>query len=136
MAQGDPLIGTWTLNLAKSQYAPGPAPRSEVVTYESAGQGVKYRVTRTDPEGKPVTLQGSLMYDGKDYPATGTADFDTVMTRRVNASTTETTRKKSGKSVQVVSRVLSTDGRTLTLTTKGTDAEGRTINDVQVYDRR
>ena len=29
----DPAIGTWKLNLAKSTFSPGPAPRSQVRTY-------------------------------------------------------------------------------------------------------
>lgn len=136
VAQTDPLVGTWILNPAKSTYSPGPAPRSEVVTYESVGQGVTYVVERVDAQGKAFTLRGTLMYDGRDYPATGSADWDAAMSRRVDASTTETTRKRSGKSVQVTTRVVSADGKTLTLTTKGTDARGRSIDDVQVYDRR
>ena len=100
MAQSDPLIGTWKLNLVKSQYSPGPPPSSETVMYESAGQGFKYTVRQTDAEGKSTLLQGSLIYDGKDYPATGTPDYDTVATKRIDAYSGETDRKKSGKAVQ------------------------------------
>ncbi len=28
----DPLIGTWKLNLAKSKFSPGPAPKSVTAT--------------------------------------------------------------------------------------------------------
>jgi uncharacterized protein YcnI len=135
-AQTDPLVGTWKLNAAASKYSPGPGPRSEVVTYQPAGQGVKYDVTRVDAAGANVALQGTLMYDGKDYPATGSPDWDAAMTHRVNTTTTETVRKRAGKHVQTVTRAISADGKKLTLTTKGTDARGRTINDVQVYDRQ
>src|SRR5438105_2864171 len=37
----DPFMGTWKLNLAKSSYKPGPAPRSVVFTVEPAGQGLR-----------------------------------------------------------------------------------------------
>ena len=139
MAQGDPLIGTWKLNLAKSTYTPGPRPGSETVTYQAAGQGLqgfKYTVTQTDAAGKPTLLEGSLIYDGKDYPAKGTPDYDTVATRRIDANTGETDRKKSGKVVQTVVRVLSKDGKTLTLTTKGVNAKGEAIGSVAVYERQ
>ena len=36
-AQGTPLIGTWKLNLEKSKYSPGPAPKSGTTTFEVAG---------------------------------------------------------------------------------------------------
>ena len=40
----DPFVGTWRLNIAKSTYSPGPAPKSQVSTYEAAGQGYKVSV--------------------------------------------------------------------------------------------
>ena len=41
-AQGANLrIGTWHLNVAKSTYSPGPAPKSQVLTIEAAGAGEK-----------------------------------------------------------------------------------------------
>src|SRR2546426_10145346 len=39
LAQGtDPVVGTWELNVVKSKYSPGPAPKSEMRTYVVAGQ--------------------------------------------------------------------------------------------------
>ena len=29
----DPVIGTWQLNVAKSKFSPGPAPKSDARTY-------------------------------------------------------------------------------------------------------
>lgn len=136
IAQTTSLVGTWKLNLAKSKYTPGSPPGSESVTYESAGQGVKYTVRATEADGKPTFLQGSLIYDGKDYPTAGSADYDTVATKQIDAYTGETTRKTSGKVVQVVIRVLSKDGKTLTLTTKGSNSRGESINNVGVYERQ
>jgi hypothetical protein len=136
VAQRDPLIGTWKLNPAKSKYSPGPPVRNETVTYEAAGQGLKYAVTQIDAEGKSTALEGSLIYDGKDYPARGTQDYDMVATRRIDANTGATARKKNGKIVQTVMRVLSKDGKTLTLTTKGVDARGQSIDNVAVYERQ
>ena len=37
----DNLVGTWKLNLAKSTYNPGPAPRSIVATFEATADGIK-----------------------------------------------------------------------------------------------
>jgi hypothetical protein len=33
-----PGLGTWKLNLAKSKFSPGPAPKSAMVTFTAAGQ--------------------------------------------------------------------------------------------------
>ena len=40
----DPFVGTWTLNVAKSKYSPGPVPKSITSTYEAAGKGYKVAV--------------------------------------------------------------------------------------------
>jgi hypothetical protein len=37
LAQSDPQVGVWKLNLAKSKYSPGPAPKSGTVKIEAAG---------------------------------------------------------------------------------------------------
>jgi hypothetical protein len=39
----DNNVGTWKLNLAKSKYSPGPAPKSQTLKIEAWGEdGVKY----------------------------------------------------------------------------------------------
>src|SRR5215475_10775070 len=76
-AQTDPIIGTWKLNLAKSKLSPGPPPKSQTLTYEAVGQGVKVTVKGTDAEGKLIDIQSTANYDGKDYPVTGNPNWDT-----------------------------------------------------------
>jgi hypothetical protein len=36
----DPVVGTWKLDVAKSTYKPGPAPKSTTVVVEPAGKGL------------------------------------------------------------------------------------------------
>jgi hypothetical protein len=88
-----------------------------------------------DTYGEPKTSRGSIVDDGKDYPVAGTEDYDAAASTRVDEFTGETARKLAGKVVQTVTRVVSKDGKTLTLTTKGVDAEGKTINNVAVYEK-
>src|SRR5215813_14283435 len=70
-AQTDTIIGTWKLNLAKSKFSPGPPPKSQTLTYEAVGQGIKITVKITDAEGKPIDIHTTANYDGKDYPVAG-----------------------------------------------------------------
>jgi len=44
LAQSNPLVGTWKLNLEKSKFNPGPAPMSLRRTVEAQGDGAKYAV--------------------------------------------------------------------------------------------
>jgi hypothetical protein len=38
---GDPSLGTWQLNVAKSKFEPGPAPKSETRTYAQTPAGIQ-----------------------------------------------------------------------------------------------
>jgi len=132
----DPTSGTWELNLAKSKFSPGPPPKSQTRTYEVTGEDVKFTAKGINAEGKPILVEYTAKYDGKDYPVTGSKDFDAISLRRVDVVTAEGTSKKAGKVVQTSKRVVSKDGKTLTLTVKGTNAKGQAVNNVSVYDKR
>ena len=67
----DNQVGTWKLNVAKSKYSPGPAPKEGTLTIESQADGLKFTIHGTDAEGKTVHMEFSPKYDGKDFPATG-----------------------------------------------------------------
>jgi hypothetical protein len=132
----DPLVGTWELSIAKSKYNPGPAPKSETRTYVVAGQNIKATSKGVDADGKPTSGQWTVNYDGKDRPATGSPDADALSLKRIDAFTAEFTRKKAGKVVATGTRVISKDGKVMTITTKGTNAKGQAFNDVEVFDKR
>jgi hypothetical protein len=136
LAQGDPFVGTWVLNVAKSKYVPGPAPKDQTILYEAAGQGVKISSKGTDGTGKPAMTAYTANYDGKDYPVTGNPDWDAISLKRVNPNTVEFTRKRGGKVVQTGTNVVSTDGKTRTVTTTGIDAQGQKISVVAVYEKK
>jgi hypothetical protein len=134
-AQLDPAIGTWQLNLEKSKYAPGTAPANLRVTVEAAGQGVRVTATTVRQSGQTIVVQYTAYLDGKDYPVTGSPDYDTVSLRH-SGKMVEGTRKKNGKVVQTYQRVVSDDRKTMTVATTGTDAAGNTLNSVAVFYRK
>jgi hypothetical protein len=137
VAQGaDPIVGTWELNVAKSTYKPGPAPKSETRTYVMAGQEIKATSTGVDGTGKPTTGEWTVNYDGKDRPMTGDPDADSLSLKRVDAFTTEFTEKKAGKVVITGTRAISRDGKVMTITTTGTNAKGQAINNVLVFEKQ
>ena len=134
----DPVIGTWKLNLAKSKYSPGPPPKSVTLRYEPSGEGVKLTSEGVDAEGQPISIQFTANYDGKDVPYKGGGPLgaDTIAIKRINASTTESTLKRGGKVVGTSRRVVSSDGKVLTITTTGTNAKGQKVKNVAVYDKQ
>jgi len=132
----DPVIGTWELNVTKSKFSPGPGPKSETRTYVAAGQEIKATSKGIDGAGKPTNASWTIVYDGKDRPLIGNPDADMLSLKRVDNFTTEFTQKKAGKVVSTGTRVVSKDGKVLTITTKGTNVRGQAINDLEVYDKK
>ena len=135
LVAADPTIGTWKLNPSKSAYVPGPKPKTATITYEETADGIKRTGQSTDAEGKTTSFEYTAKYHGKDYPVTGTDLYDTISIKRINDHTVESTLKKSGKVTSRARRVVSKDGKTMTLTINGTDAKGEKMQNLAVYDK-
>jgi hypothetical protein len=76
-------------------------------------------------------------YDGKDSPITGNCQYgDVAAVTRVDANTTRTIYKNGGKVTTTQTSVVSGDGKTRTVTAKGTNAAGQPVDNVTVYDRQ
>lgn len=140
LAQSNPFIGTWKMNTAKTKYSPGPAPQSQTTKYEAQGNGVKTNSEGTAADGSHVAWNFTANYDGKDNPVSGTTGIlngaDTVALKRINSNTVEATFKKAGKVVLTGHQVVSNDGKTMTITSKGTDASGKPTRRTLVFDKQ
>ena len=131
----DQAMGTWKLNEAKSKLAPGNAKNSTVV-YEAAGDSVKVTVDGTNSDGSAAHNEWTGKFDGTDYPVTGDPTSDTRSYKKVNAHTLDMTIKKGGKATVTGQIVVSADGKSRTVTTSGTDAQGKKFKSVAVYDKQ
>jgi hypothetical protein len=129
-------MGTWKLNVEKSKYSPGPAPKSLTTKFEPAGKGVKLTTEGIGADGKPNATEYTAEYDDKDVPLKGSPVADTVSIRRVDALTTVRTDKKDGKAVQTLTRKIAQDGKSFTVEVKGTTAKGEPINHVLMFEKQ
>jgi len=132
----NPRLGTWKLNVEKSKYNPGPAPQSLTMKIEAAGEGEKATTEGVNAAGAPTKTEYTAQYDGKDSPITGSQNADTVALKRLDARTIERTDKKGEKVVATSSRAVSEDGKTMTVTTTGTNAQGQAMNNVTVWEKQ
>jgi hypothetical protein len=135
-AAADPVVGTWTLNVEKSKFSPGPAPKSQTRTYSVDSAGVSLEVKGVGADGTATSQESTFKYDGKAYAMKGAADYDAISLKRVNASTVKSIMIKAGKPVGSTTRTVSAHGKVLTLSTKATDANGKTYDNVAVYDKQ
>jgi hypothetical protein len=136
-AQGDSHVGVWKLDVAKSKYSPGPGPKSGTTTIEAAGTGTKVVVDQVLADGTKRHYEFTSNYDGKDSPVTGNnPEVDTVARTRTNATTVQTIAKKGGKVTTTQTSVVSSNGKTRTVTTTGVNAAGQKVNNVAVYEKQ
>ena len=137
-AQGEARVGTWELNLANSTFSPGPPPKKQTLTFQAAGPQWIALLQGIDASGKPINPDMNdlaINFDGKDHP-TATVNYDTTAWKRISADKYEVIRKKAGKIVLTSTNVVSQDGKTMTITTNGVNADGQSIHDVRVFDKQ
>jgi hypothetical protein len=130
----EPVVGTWKLDVAKSTYKPGPAPKSSTLTVEPAGTGLKVAIDAVNADGSPLKWGFTTMRDGKEEaPVTGNPMFDVVTSTRTSATAGTNVYKKDGKVVMTTKLAIGSDGKTMTLTSTGTDPKGQAVHNVAVY---
>lgn len=133
----DMEVGTWKLNVAKSKYKDGRAPKRATHKIESAGAGIKTIVDGVSGDGTVRHYEFTANYDGKDNPLVGnSANGDMIAFTRINATTTQAVTKHGGQIAVAMTLVVSSDAKTLTITSTGTNVFGQAVNNVSVYDRQ
>jgi hypothetical protein len=135
LAQDNPILGTWTLNIEKSKFTGIPTPKSLTRSVSADGDSVKYSYEGTGADGAALTYGFTVKYDGKDYPVTGSAapyGSDQIAIKKISSHKYSATLKKAGKTVGSSTVTISADGKTTTLIGKGTNGTSST----QVYDKQ
>lgn len=133
----DPIMGTWTLNLQKSKYISEEPPRSRTLKFEPLGRnGLKLTNDAVLANGKTTHIVEQFIQDGKHHPLHGSANADTHINIQFDPYNSETLNYKDGKVVQALKRVISKDGRTLSIIVTRTDANGNPVDDVRVFDKQ
>jgi hypothetical protein len=133
---GDNWVGTWKLNLAKSKYSPGPAPKAQTLKFEAMPEGIKLSSEVVNAEGQATKGGYTSRFDGKEVAMAGNANADTAAPRKINDNSYENPWKKAGKATITTKGVVSADGKTLTITQTGTDAQGRPVSSTAVYEKQ
>jgi len=134
MAQTDPFVGTWKLDTAKST----PERKSETRIVESSPTGMKVSVDRTNADGSNQQFNYTANLDGKPYPFTGKAPYgaDSIGVTLGSSNTLTFKLWRGGKVIGSGTLVVSADGKTATLKSKGTDEKGKAESSVSVYDKQ
>jgi hypothetical protein len=128
--------GTWTLNVAKSTYTPGPPPyRRARYVIEPWNEGVKVTYDMVYPRGGTTHLEWIGKFDGQPYQLQGVDEHVTYAYRRIDDRTYEVIVRIDDRLAATSKVTLSADGKTMTTTTAGRDASGRAVTTTTVYER-
>jgi hypothetical protein len=138
IAQTDPFLGTWKLNVKKSKFVPGPPRKSETRIVVTGPSGMRVSVDRVNGDDSTQEFEYTTNLDGKSYPITGQGPYgaDSISANLTAPNTIQSTLTKNGKVVATATTIVSSNGKVLTITSKGTDVQGKHFSNVGVYDKK
>jgi hypothetical protein len=131
----DAVDGTWKINVAKSKFSDA-APKSLTRVYSEGADGTTLDQKTVGADGKEMSMHLVTAFDGKPHSITGNPDADSGAGKSVNSHTSDFTLTKGGKVVGTVHRVVSADGKTLTVNNKGTHTDGKAYDETLVFDKQ
>ena len=136
-AQGkDPWVGTWKLNVAKSVYNPGPAPKSSTVVISATDGGISQTVDTVPATGPALHWMITAKFDCKEVPVKGNPNADMMSFKKTGDRSYEVISKKDGKTTTTAIIMISADGKTRTNRQTGTTADGKPAKNMLVYERQ
>lgn len=121
------VLGTWRLVVEKSRYNPGPPPQSQTRTYQAQPKGVQTTIRTVLADGETTTVSYTANYDSVEYRVTGSTTADGIKLTQLDPNTAEAKLLHAGRIVGTARRVVSADGRTMTITLR--DARGSVQNE-------
>ena len=130
------MPGEWTLDVAKSTFSPGPAPKSQHAVLTAIPNGIRTVADRIEADGRKVHFEWAGTFDQKDRPVFGDPARDAVSVKKVDDYTLEVTNKKAGKTTTVLRAVYAKDGKSRTETTTGTNAQGKLVKNVTYWTKQ
>jgi hypothetical protein len=134
----DPFVGTWKLNVEKSEFDANHRPTAGTMVFELDAQG-HYLMTaegRNDKGEKVAERPTRFTPDGKEHAIPDFPGLNTVHTRPDPNTIAVEARRADGSVVGGGTYVVSPDGKSLTATTSGWDSQLRQFKLRTVWDRK
>jgi hypothetical protein len=136
-ASTDPFLGKWTLDVKKSKYPAGTCPKSMLIEMDAAGDGIRYRSDATFSNGRTTHAQYTADYRGTPATVMGLRSLMLpVSLKRVDRRTVIATYLKGFEAVATSKRVVSTDGKHMTITTMSRDQSGKKATTIGFYTKK
>jgi hypothetical protein len=136
-AAADPFLGRWTLNVRQSSFDANHRPSEATLTFELDDEGYpRMTAEGRNQHGEPVIERPTrFVTDGVERPVPDLPQLKALATRPNRYTLHAVARRADGSVVGESMMVVSPDGRSLTATNSGVDAQLRTFSQVTVWDR-
>jgi hypothetical protein len=144
------IVGTWSLNLIRSSFEPGPGPQALTRSFGFDDNGflISSRATVTQ-NGNPSFSLVAAKIDGQDYPVWADGSLYNFITDETLPGATASLEAPDDRTLLITQKngegevslgspnrwEVSADGNTLTVTTMLTTADGERVHNVEVFDR-
>jgi hypothetical protein len=138
----DPWVGTWNLNVEKSEADPGPLPKSLTLRIEPAAGGAqKHTAEAVTAKGEKRVTERTAKYDGVEVPVDETPKpahgaSVTNSFRRLDERSFEVTTRRDGKVSNTSTLTVSPDGKTMTQTSTGLNLQGEKATGRAVFEKQ
>jgi hypothetical protein len=109
--------------------------KNSTAVYSEMKDEMKVTVDGVDKDGKPTHGVWTGKADGKTYKTKGNLAWDSAAYKVVNDHTYQITTMKGGKVFTHGTSTVSKDGKTRTVATEGTGADGKKFKTKAVYDK-
>jgi hypothetical protein len=137
---GDPIVGTWKLDVGKSKLVPSLSPPSaQTEAYRELPSGeIQLELTRIDDRGTSVSMiltwpaGGGIVQDPRRSLPKGVTAVETLLA----PGDWYVTFLTDGKQTMTMHKVISRDKKVMRQTLKGVDPQGRYVEQIQVLYRQ
>jgi len=131
----DPYVGTWKFNAEKSvSTTKAPPPKEVTILIEEQGEGLYVALTGTAANGTKMVNKFSGQIGGTMKLVE--SQYESITTKSIAPNIRELTYVVGGKEVSWQHAILSGDGKTLCLVTRGVNPQGAYAETIQVYDKQ
>jgi hypothetical protein len=132
----DPFAGTWKMNPTKTKYKVGTAPKEQTVTITEAGGDLDVKVAGTAADGSKISVSYTIPSAGGTGKILESSSYDGISGKRIGPNEREVSYMKGGKAVYTTHSKVSTDGNSLSVSSKGVNPLGQTVAANVAYDKQ
>ena len=136
LCAADPFAGTWKMNAAKTKFKVGTAPKEQTVTISESGSDLNVKVEGIAADGSKISVSYTVPSAGGTGKILEGPSYDGISGKRIGPNERVMSYMKGGKAVYTTHSKLAADGNSLSVSSKGVNPLGQTVDATVAYDKQ